>query len=136
MIFITNTKRAFTLVEIMIVVAIIALLAAIAVPNFLRARKRSQASKILEDLRVLDGATDQYAIDNNKTSGTNPTFTDLQVYLKTGTILYSTGADLFGDSYGPFTVDTVVGVPLAAYNNLSDVAPVSYWSPYFWGPGS
>jgi prepilin-type N-terminal cleavage/methylation domain-containing protein len=136
MIFITHTKRAFTLVEIMIVVAIIALLAAIAVPNFLRARKRSQASKILEDLRVLDGATDQYAIDNNKTSGTNPTFADLQAYLKSGTVLYQTGADLFGDSYGPFTVDTVVGVPLAAYNNLSDVAPVSYWSPYFWGPGS
>ncbi len=47
-----QTKHAgFTLVEIMIVVAIIALLAAIAVPGFLRARKRSQASRILNDLR-------------------------------------------------------------------------------------
>jgi prepilin-type N-terminal cleavage/methylation domain-containing protein len=131
-----SNRRGFTLVEIMIVVAIIALLASIAVPNFLRARKRSQASRILEDLRVLDGATDQYAIENNKTTGTNPTFTDLKVYLKTGSVLYSTGADIFGDSYGPFTVDTVVGVPLPAYNALSDVAPVSFWSPYFWGPGS
>jgi prepilin-type N-terminal cleavage/methylation domain-containing protein len=121
------TRKGFTLVEIMIVVAIIALLAAIAVPNFLRARKRSQASKILEDLRVLD---------NNKTSGMNPSFADLQAYLKAGTTLYNTGADLFGDSYGPFTVDTVVGVPLPAFNALSDVAPVSFWSPYFWGPGS
>ncbi len=120
----------------MIVVAIIALLAAIAVPNFLRARKRSQASKILEDLRMLDGATDQYAMDNNKTSGTNPSFADLQVYLKAGTTLYNTGADLFGDSYGPFTVDSVVGVPLPAFNALSDVAPVSFWSPYFWSAGS
>ena len=109
-----STRKGFTLVEIMIVVAIIALLAAIAVPNFLRARKRSQASKILEDLRVLDGATDQYAMDNNKISGMNPSFTDLQAYLKTGTSLYNTGADLFGDSYGPFTVDSVVGVPLPA----------------------
>jgi type II secretory pathway pseudopilin PulG len=120
----------------MIVVAIIALLASIAVPNFLRARKRSQASKILEDLRVLDSATDEYAIENNKTSGMNPTFTDLKSYIKTGTTLYNTGADLFGDTYGPFTVDSIVGVPQGAYNALSDVAPVSFWSPYFWGPGS
>src|SRR5437868_8570138 len=52
-----NKRRGgFTLVEIMIVVAIIALLAAIAVPGFLRARKRSQASKILNDLRMIDAA--------------------------------------------------------------------------------
>ena len=47
----------------MIVVAIIALLAAIAVPGFLRARKRSQASKIINDLRLIDSAVDQYAIE-------------------------------------------------------------------------
>ena len=52
--------------EIMIVVAIIALLAAIAVPGFMRARKRSQASRILNDLRIIDSAIDQYAIENNK----------------------------------------------------------------------
>jgi len=125
-------RRGFTLVEIMIVVAIIALLASIAVPNFLRARKRSQASRILEDLRQLDGATDMYAIENNKTTGMNPTFSDLKAYLKTGSVLYSTGADIFGDSYGPYTVDTVIAVPTGAYNDLSDVAPVSFWSPYFW----
>src|SRR5664279_1036933 len=59
-----NTKHAgFTLVEIMIVVAIIALLAAIAVPNFLRSRKRSQATQVLEDLRIIDSAVDLYAIE-------------------------------------------------------------------------
>src|SRR5471030_1133951 len=74
-----NTKHAgFTLVEIMIVVAIIALLAAIAVPNFLRSRKRSQATQALEDLRILAGATDQYAIETAKTSGFAPTWSDLQ----------------------------------------------------------
>ncbi len=64
-----KNRGGFTLVEIMIVVAIIALLAAIAVPNFLRARKRSQATRILEDLRLLDSANDQYAIETNKNSG-------------------------------------------------------------------
>jgi len=126
------TRRGFTLVEIMIVVAIIALLASIAVPNFLRARKRSQATKIMEDLRQLDSANDEYAIENNKTSGMNPNFTDLRAYLKTGTVLYNTGADIFGDSYGPFTVDTVIHLPTPAFNALSDVAPVSFWSPYYY----
>jgi prepilin-type N-terminal cleavage/methylation domain-containing protein len=131
-----KTPGGFTLVEIMIVVAIIALLAAIAVPNFLRARKRSEASRILEDLRVLDNATDMYAIENSKTSGMNPSFTDLKAYVKTGTVLYTTGVDIFGDSYGPFTVDSVLGVPANAFNSLSDVAPLSFWSPYWWSPGS
>ena len=66
---ILSHRKAFTLVEIMIVVAIIALLAAIAVPGFLRARKRSQASRILNDLRMIDSAVDQYAIETNRTSG-------------------------------------------------------------------
>src|ERR1700678_1461524 len=107
-----KNRGGFTLVEIMIVVAIIALLAAIAVPNFLRARKRSQATRILEDLRDLDHALDQYAIDNGKTSGAAASFTDLSAYIKTGTVLYATGADIFGDSYGPaFTVDSELDVP-------------------------
>ena len=126
-----NKKQGgFTLVEIMIVVAIIALLAAIAVPNFLRARKRSQATRILEDLRLLDSAGDQYAIETNKTSGNNPALGDLKNYLKTGTTLYNTGNDIFGDSYGPFTVDSIPQVPTSAFNAQSDVAPASYWSPY------
>ena len=65
-----NKRRGgFTLVEIMIVVAIIALLAAIAVPGFLRARKRSQATRILNDLRMIDAAVDQYAIETNRATG-------------------------------------------------------------------
>ena len=126
-----NTKRGgFTLVEIMIVVAIIALLAAIAVPNFLRARKRSQATRILEDLRLLDAAMDQYAIDTAKSSGATPTFTDLQNYLKKDTVLYATGADIFGNTYGPFTVDAIPTVPGSAFNALSDVADAAFWSPF------
>jgi len=126
-----NPRRGgFTLVEIMIVVAIIALLAAIAVPNFLRARKRSQSVRILEDLRMLDSAMDQYALDTGKTAGFTPVFTDLQNYLKTDTNLYSTGTDLFGDTYGPFTVDSIPTVPTSAFNALSDVSDASFWSPF------
>ena len=125
-----NRRGGFTLVEIMIVVAIIALLAAIAVPNFLRARKRSQATRVLEDLRMLDSAVDQYAIETNKQTGTNPSFADLKNYIKAGTTLYTTGTDMFGNSFGTFTVDSLPKVPTSTFNNLSDIAPASFWSPY------
>ena len=126
-----QTRRGgFTLVGIMIVVAIIALLAAIAVPNFLRARKRSQATRILEDLRLIDAAVDQYAMETGKASGANPDWADVKAYLKANTTVYNTGQDLFGNSYGPFTVDQLPTVPSAAFSTLSDVAPASFWSPY------
>jgi prepilin-type N-terminal cleavage/methylation domain-containing protein len=124
----------FTLVEIMIVVAIIALLAAIAVPGFLRARKRSQATRILNDLRLVDAAVDQYAIETNRTTGDQVQYTDWRNYLKKDTMVYNTGADLFGHSFGDQTVDTLPMVPGASFNALSDVAPVEFWSPYQPGP--
>src|SRR3978361_280099 len=108
-----KNRGGFTLVEIMSVVAIIALLASIAVPNFLRARKRSQATRILEDLRIIDSAVAQYAIENNKSSGNRVTWPDVQSYLKTGSVIYvSGGMDLFGNVYGtsgstPFSVDFI-----------------------------
>ena len=130
-----NKRRGgFTLVEIMIVVAIIALLAAIAVPGFLRARKRSQATKILNDLRMIDAAVDQYAIETNRATGSTVLIADWTSYLKSGTILYNTGADLFGNSYNDQVVDALPSVPKATYDTLSDVAPAEFWSPYDIGP--
>ena len=123
-------SRAFTLVEIMIVVAIIALLAAIAVPGFLRARKRSQATKILNDLRLIDAAVDQYAIETNKSSGATVGTADWTNYLKKDSILFATGQDLFGKDYGPQTVDSLPKVPTATKTSLSDVADNAFWSPY------
>jgi prepilin-type N-terminal cleavage/methylation domain-containing protein len=126
-----NKRRGgFTLVEIMIVVAIIALLAAIAVPGFLRARKRSQASRIINDLRLIDSAVDQYAIENNKTSGSGVNTADWTNYLKKGTNLYTTGKDILGNSYGAQTVDSLPKVPTSSFNGLSDVADATFWSPY------
>jgi prepilin-type N-terminal cleavage/methylation domain-containing protein len=126
-----TTKRAgFTLVEIMIVVAIIALLAAIAVPGFLRARKRSQASKILNDLRMIDSAVDQYAIETGKKSGDPIAVTDWTNYVKKDSVLYTSGQDLFKDDYGTQTVDSLPAAPNAAWLALSDVADTTFWSPY------
>jgi prepilin-type N-terminal cleavage/methylation domain-containing protein len=127
---ISSRTRGFTLVEIMIVVAIIALLAAIAVPGFLRARKRAQATKILNDLRLVDSAVDQYAIETNKATGAPVDISDWTNYLKKGTVLYNTGQDLFGDTYGPQAVDTLPTVPTSAKASLSDVVDASFWSPY------
>jgi prepilin-type N-terminal cleavage/methylation domain-containing protein len=123
-------QKGFTLVEIMIVVAIIALLAAIAVPGFLRARKRSQASRILNDLRMIDAAVDQYAIETNRSTGNTVAVQDWTNYLKQGTSLYNTGASLLGSPYGAQTVDQIPQVPSADYNVLSDVANTGFWSPY------
>ena len=126
-----QTKHGgFTLVEIMIVVAIIALLAAIAVPGFLRARKRSQASRILNDLRMIDSAVDQYAIETNRKTNDVVGVADWTNYLKKGSSLYNTGNSLLGSAYGPQTVDTIPQVPSNDYAVLSDVASTGFWSPY------
>lgn len=126
----TTKRGGFTLVEIMIVVAIIALLAAIAVPGFLRARKRSQASKIINDLRMIDSAMDQYAIETTKKTGDPIAVTDWTNYVKKDTVLYATGQDLFGNDYGPQTVDKLPAVPSNAKAALSDVTDDTFWSPF------
>jgi prepilin-type N-terminal cleavage/methylation domain-containing protein len=125
-----NSHKAFTLVEIMIVVAIIALLAAIAVPGFLRARKRSQASRILNDLRLIDSAVDQYAIETGRKTGDPVAITDWTNYLKKNSQLYNSGNSVLGNAYGPQTVDTLPTVPPADLAALSDVAGTGFWSPY------
>ena|SRR2546429_1171375 len=123
-------QGGFTLVEIMIVVAIIALLAAIAVPGFLRARKRSQASRIINDLRLVDAAVDQYAIENAKLSGDTIAITDWTKYLKAGTNLYLTANDILGNPFGAQTVDSLPHVPVSSKASLSDVVDDTFWSPY------
>jgi prepilin-type N-terminal cleavage/methylation domain-containing protein len=78
----TNRKSGFTLVEIMIVVAIIGLLAAIAIPNFVRARTTSQQNACINNLRQLDGAAQQYALENKLKSSDVYTLANLNQYIK------------------------------------------------------
>jgi prepilin-type N-terminal cleavage/methylation domain-containing protein len=122
----------FTLVEMMIVVAVIALLAAIAVPNFLRARKRTQASRILEDLRLIDSAVDQYAIEFNKAAGDNVPWAAIQQYLKPNSSLFNTGVSVIGGDYtgAAYTVDGAISTPAGTAAALGDVAPVEFWTPF------
>ena len=127
--FVTN-RRGFTLVEIMIVVAIIALLASIAVPGFLRARKRSQATRILNDLRLIDGAVDQYAIETNKMTGATVNTADWTNYMKKSSVLWNTAKDILGNPYGVQTVDSMPKCPASSWNALSDIADTNFWSPY------
>ena len=84
----TSKKAGFTLVEIMIVVAIIGLLAAIAIPNFVKARTTAQKNACIANLKQIDGAIQQWALEQKKNTTDTYVFTDTTVlqYLK-GTVL-------------------------------------------------
>lgn len=134
-----SRRSGFTLVEIMIVVAIIALLAAMAVPSFLRARKRSQATSTLETCRMIDGAKDQYALENNKSSSTTPAPADLAPYVKSGTKLYTTliggsaPLDALGAAITVGPIDTAPAVAAATKTALADALganPADFWGAY------
>jgi type IV pilus assembly protein PilA len=92
---IRNNKAAFTLVEIMIVVAIIGLLAALAIPGFVKARKQSQGRRIINDARQMDSAIDQWAVENGKKDGDTVDTGAAASYMKTAW----SDTDLLGNNY-------------------------------------
>jgi prepilin-type N-terminal cleavage/methylation domain-containing protein len=91
-------KAGFTLVEIMIVVAIIGMLAAIAIPNFVKARTTAQKNACINNLRQLDGAIQQFALENKKAAGDGITLNDCTPYLK-NSVVCPAGGKLITDSY-------------------------------------
>ncbi len=134
---ITPDQKGFTLVEIMIVVAIIALLAALALPSFTRARKRSQAVSVKNDLKAVDSAIDQYALETNKSPGMLPVAGDIRAYVKTGSRLGNAllaGNTSFKDPLDHDviipSVDFLPKVPAQTYTDLATVADASFWSPF------
>lgn len=138
-----RSNSAFTLVEIMIVVAIIALLATIAVPSFLRARKRSQATKVVNDARILEDAIDQYAIETGASGKTDPKtkYTEVAEYIKDGHRMRiqmaasSDPTDVLNNKYELSTVDNGVIVNADTYDEFLDVTDADndgITGPDFW----
>jgi len=119
-----NTKKAgFTLVEIMIVVAIIGLLAAIAIPNFVKARATSQANACINNLRQIDAAANEFALEQHRTTGNAISFpNDLTPYIK----LNSVSSIPPCPAGGTYTCGTVGNAPLC---NLANTVSPGHFLP-------
>ena len=94
----TSCAGAFTLVEIMIVIAIIGLLAGIAIPNFLKARTVAQANTCINHLRQIDSAIQEWALETKKGEQQIVQYSDISSYLK-GAVVCPAGGTAFSDSY-------------------------------------
>jgi len=93
-------KGGFTLTEIMIVVALIGLLACVAIPNWVHARTNSQTNTCINNLRQIDAAKQQWAMETKQATNATPAFTDISSYLKSEVVCPSGGAGVtFGTSY-------------------------------------
>jgi len=107
------------LVEIMIVVAIIGLLAAIAIPNFVRARTQSQKNACINNLRQIDGAIQQWALENKQASGATVVAADVLPYLKSS-VTCPSGGTTFALSY---TISTVKVKPVCQKDAVNHILP-------------
>ena len=112
-------KAGFTLVEIMIVVAIIALLAAIAIPNFVRARATSQMNACINNLRQIDGAIQTWALEAHKAPNDSVALDDVKPYIK----LDSNGNIPACPAGGTYSTTTVSNSPTCSLSSLGHKLP-------------
>jgi prepilin-type N-terminal cleavage/methylation domain-containing protein len=110
--------NGFTLVEIMIVVAIIGLLATIAIPNFMRARLQAQRSACINNLRQLDGAKQTWALENKAAQTSVPTAANIQPYLGRGSggTLPTCPSDSSSSFATSYTINDLQTVPQCLIN--------------------
>ena len=100
-------KAGFTLVEIMIVVSIIGLLAALAIPSFVRARTNSERATCINNLRQIDAATQEWAVAQRAAPSDVPNYSDIVPYMK-NVVVCPSGGTTMSDSY---TLSPVTNVP-------------------------
>jgi type IV pilus assembly protein PilA len=114
-----SAKRGFTMIEIMVVVAIVGLLAVIAVTNFMIARDTSRLNVIKRNLRDIDSAKEQYALERYQAEGaTVAGVADLSEYLRGGTI-----RDVINETYTPNPIGTPPVATLPAGTSLRQYGP-------------
>ena len=90
-------SEAFTLLEVMIIVALIGLLAVMAMPAMMKVRKQTQGKRIVNDARVIDTAIDAWAMENNKADGDSVDLVKINEYSKSGQVRTK---DVLGNDYG------------------------------------
>ena len=123
----TSRKAGFTLVEIMIVVAIIGLLAAIAIPNFVKARTTSQMNACINNLRQIDGAKQQWALETKQPAAATPTEAQVGSYLgraaSTAGVVCPSGGSTVTTFAGSYTIGALTAAPICKVVGATHVLP-------------
>jgi prepilin-type N-terminal cleavage/methylation domain-containing protein len=118
----SSRKSGFTLVEIMIVVSLIGLLLAIAIPNFVRARSISNQATCISNLRQIRHAIVQWGLETKAGGSTSVRFSDIQPFLR-GTTVCPAGGTSFDDSYD------ITDVQTAPACKKAPSGPNPHWEP-------